>query len=64
MLDLGDEYYPQLVRIFYAKVRVVKIGSVFTLECQVKYTRFTLTESDLKEIIDLPTVHQLALSQI
>jgi len=34
--DLGDEYYPQLVRLFYANVRVAKTGSVTTLECQVK----------------------------
>jgi len=44
--------------MFYANVRVAKTGSIITLECQVKCIRFTLTESDLNKILDLPTVQQ------
>jgi len=36
--------------------RLSKLG--ITLECQAKYTRFTLTKSDLDKILNLSTVQQ------
>jgi len=62
LLTLGDEYYPQLVHMFYANLRIAKVGPVITLECQVKFTRFTLTESNLNQILGLPIVTQPNLS--
>ena len=64
LLALGDEHYAQLIWNFYTNVRLAKVGFVITLECQVKYTRFTLTESDLNEILDLATVQQCDFSTI
>lgn len=34
-----------------------------SLECQVKYTKFTLTEAELSNILHLPTVPPSSLSQ-
>jgi len=47
LLDLADEYYRRLVRMFYANVGTVKMGDAIFLECQVNYTKFTLTKSIL-----------------
>ena len=44
--------------MFYANLRVAKVGPVITLECQVKFTRFTLTESGLNQILGIPTITQ------
>lgn len=63
LLDLGSEYYPQLVRMFYANIRTVKTGLTIALECQVKHTTFTLTESALNTILKLPTITHSPLSQ-
>jgi len=60
---LGADYYPQLVHIFYANLQIVKTGPVIALECQVKHTKFTLTESELNTILNLLTVTPLPLSQ-
>ena len=49
---------PNLFGCFMQMLRVAKVGFVFTLECQIKYTRFTLAESDLNKILDLPTIQQ------
>lgn len=40
----------------------MKIGPILSLECQVKYAKFTLTESDLNTLLDLPTVTPCPLS--
>jgi len=56
LLALGDEHCPKYVHMSYANVQVAKTRSAVTLECQVKYTRFTLTVSNLAHILDLPTV--------
>jgi len=48
--------------MFYANLRVAKVGPVITFECQVKFTRFTLTESDLNKILGLSTVTQPNMS--
>ena len=50
--------------MFYANIRTLKTGDVITLECQVKNTKFTLTESDLNTIFDLPSVTQPHLSPL
>lgn len=63
LLDIGTDSYPQLIRMFYANLRVVKSGRQISLECQVKYTKFTLTESVLNTILDLPLVPLPTLSQ-
>jgi len=62
LLTLGNEYYPQPVCMFYTNLKVAKVGPVITLECQVKFTRFTLTESNLNKILGLATVTQPNLS--
>ena len=62
-LNLTDEYYPQLVRMFYANIRIVRPGVELSLECQAKYTKFTPNESVLDRILGLPIVVQLHLSQ-
>ena len=49
---------PNLYACFMLILRVAKVGPVITLECQVKFTHFTLTESDLNQILSLPTVTQ------
>jgi len=58
LLDLGGEYYLQLVRVLYANFRTVKMGATISLECQVKHTKFALTELDLNHILGLPTITQ------
>lgn len=62
LLDLGDESYLQLVGMFYANVRTLKMGVIISLECQVKYNKFTLTESKRNQVLGLPTITQSALS--
>ena len=44
--------------MFYANIQSVKMGAEISLECQVKYTKFTLNESILNQIHGLPTVVQ------
>lgn len=63
LLDLGIDYYPQLVHMLYANLRIVKTGPVISLECQVKHTKFTLTKYELNIILHLPTVTPPPLSQ-
>ena len=62
LLDLGDEYYPRLVRMFCANVKTVKNGVAISLECQVRHTKFTLTELDLNHILSLLNVTLSPLS--
>jgi len=50
--------------MFYANVRTLKTGDVITLKCQVKYTKFTLSEPELNTIFDLPSVTQPHLSPL
>ena len=50
--------------MFYANVQALKTGDVITLECQVKCTKFTLSESELNTIFDLPSVTQPHLSPL
>ena len=56
LLDLANEYYPQLVCIFCANVRTGKMEAAISLECQVKCTKFTLTMSILNWLLELPNV--------
>jgi len=56
LLTLTDEYYPQLVRMFYVNIRIVKMGVELSLECQVQYTKFALNESVLDRILGLSPV--------
>jgi len=41
----------------------MKSGPVISLECQVKHTKFTLTEFDLNTILDIPSVTSSPLFQ-
>ena len=63
LLTLTDEYYPKLVRMFFAKIRIVRMGVELSLECQAKYTKFTPNEFVLDHILALPLVVQPRLSQ-
>ncbi|KAJ8437690.1 hypothetical protein Cgig2_030712 [Carnegiea gigantea] len=64
LLDLNAKYYPQLIRMFYANVRTLKTTNWIFFECQVKYTKFTFSESDLNTIFGLPSVTQPHLSPL
>ena len=63
LLTLVDECYPQLVRMFYANIQTTKMGVEISLECQVKYIKFTLTESTHNQTLGLPTVTSQNLSK-
>ena len=43
---------------------MLKPGDVINLECQVNYTTFSLSESELNTIFDLPSVTQPHLSPL
>ena len=55
-----NEYYPQLVRMFYTNIKTIRTGPIFSLECQVKYTKFILTESVLDYVLGLPPIISLS----
>ena len=65
LLAIGAESYPQLVRMFYANIRTVKMEQTISLECQVNYTCFTLIKYILiNRILGLLAVTQPPLSQM
>ena len=64
LLVTGDEFYSQLVRVFYANVRFVKIGAKISFERQVKYIKFTLVEYVLNKILGFANAIQNLQSRL
>jgi len=50
--------------MFYANIQIVKMGVELSLECQVKYMKFTLNKTVLDRILGLPPVVQPHLSRL
>jgi len=63
LLTLTDEYHPQLVWMFYANIQIVRMGVEISLECQVKYTKFALSQYVLDRILGLRPAVQPHLSR-
>ena len=42
--------------MFYANIQTIKLGVKISLKRQVKYIKFTLTESNFNRVLGLPAV--------